>query len=133
MLTQYKGLPHQVYIILMARIISAMGMFVYPFLTLFLSSRLGFSEVDIGKFLLIVSMSYIPAAMIGGKLADSLSRKNTYLAAMACSDIALLVAGFLTESISVIYLLLVAFFFMNMSMPIMAAMMMDLTAPVNRH
>ncbi|MFA7661038.1 MAG: MFS transporter [Anaerovoracaceae bacterium] len=132
MLTQYKGLPHQVYIILLARIISAMGMFVYPFLTLFLSSRLGFSELDIGKFLLIVSLSYIPAAMIGGKLADRFSRKNTYLVAMVCSDMALLSAGFLSESSTVIYLLLVAFFFMNMSMPILAAMMMDLTAPVNR-
>lgn len=132
MFTQYRGLPHQVYIILLARIISAIGMFVYPFLTLFLSSRLGFSELEIGKFLLIVSLSYIPAAMIGGKLADRFSRKNTYLVAMVCSDMALLTAGFLTESIIVIYFLLVAFFFMNMSMPILAAMMMDLTAPVNR-
>jgi MFS family permease len=131
-LKQYQGLPHSVYIILLARIISAIGMFVYPFLTLFLSSRLGFSEVDIGKFLLMVSLSYIPAAMIGGKLADRFSRKNTYLVAMLCSDIALLASGFLTESIVVIYFLLVASFFMNMSHPILAAMMMDLTAPVNR-
>ncbi|GAB1476759.1 MFS transporter [Bacillota bacterium] len=131
-LNQYKGLPPQIYIILLARIISAIGMFVYPFLTLFLSSRLGYSELEIGKFLLIVSLSYIPAAMIGGKLADRYSRKNTYLLAMVCSDFALLASGFLTGSHVVIYFLLIAFFFMNMSMPVLAAMMMDLTAPVNR-
>ncbi len=132
MLKQYEGLPPQIYIILLARIISAIGMFVYPFLTLFLSSRLGFSELDIGSFLLIVSASYIPAAMLGGKLADRYSRKNTYLTAMLCSDIALLAAGFLTESILIIYFLLGASFFMNMSQPVLAAMMMDLTSPDNR-
>jgi MFS family permease len=131
-LTQYKGLPKSIYIILVARIIGAIGMFVYPFLTLFLSSKLGLSEMEIGRFLLLVSLSYIPAAIIGGKLADRFNRKNTFLVAMVCSDIALLAAGFLTGSIAIVYLLLVAFFFANMCHPILAAMMMDLTAPENR-
>ncbi len=129
---QYKGLPYQIYILLLARIISAIGMFVYPFLTLFLSSRLGFSELDIGKFLLIITLTYIPAAIVGGKLADRFNRRPVYLISMLCSNIALLGAGFFTDSIVIIYFLLVAFFFMNMSQPVLAAMMMDLTAPDNR-
>lgn len=132
MIDQYKGLPREVYVILVARIISAMGMFVYPFLTLFLSSRIGFSETKIGVFMLVISLSYIPAAMIGGKLADHFNRKTTYLVAMLLSDIALLAAGFQSDSFSVVYWLILSFFFMNMSMPILAAMMMDLTAPSNR-
>lgn len=131
-LNQYKGLPGQIYIILLARIISAMGMFVYPFLTLFLSTRMGFSEVKIGKFMLIVALTYIPAAMIGGKIADRFNRRITYLTAMILADCALLTAGFLYQSILVVYLLLISFFFMNMSMPVLAAMMMDLTSPTNR-
>ena len=132
MIDQYKGLPREVYVILVARIISAMGMFVYPFLTLFLSSRIGFSETKIGMFMLVISLSYIPAAMIGGKLADHFNRKTTYLVAMLLSDIALLAAGFQSDSFAVVYWLILSFFFMNMSMPILAAMMMDLTAPSNR-
>ena len=125
---QYKGLPGQVYIILLARIISAMGMFVYPFL----STRMGFSEVRIGKFMLIVALTYIPAAMIGGKIADRFNRRITYLTAMILADCALLIAGFLYQSFLVVYFLLISFFFMNMSMPVLAAMMMDLTSPTNR-
>lgn len=132
MIDQYKGLPREVYVILVARIISAMGMFVYPFLTLFLSSRIGFSETKIGMFMLVISLSYIPAAMIGGKLADHFNRKTTYLVAMLLSDVALLAAGFQSDSFSVVYWLILSFFFMNMSMPVLAAMMMDLTAPSNR-
>lgn len=132
MIDQYKGLPKEVYVILAARIISAMGMFVYPFLTLFLSSRMGLSETAIGAFILVISLSYIPAAVLGGKLADRFDRKTTYLAAMVASDVALLAAGFLSESFSVVYFLIASFFFMNMSMPVLAAMMMDLTDPENR-
>ena len=121
MIDQYKGLPREVYVILIARIISAMGMFVYPFLTLFLSSRVGFSETKIGMFMLVISLSYIPAAMIGGKLADHFNRKAIYLLAMLLSDAALLAAGFLSESFSVVYFLILSFFFMNMSMPVLAA------------
>lgn len=131
-ISQYKGLPKEIYIILLARIIGAMGMFVYPFLTLFLSSRMGFSEVKIGMFMLIVSLSYIPAAMIGGKLADRFNRRITYFIAVFSGDALLLMAGFLYPHMSMIYLLLASFFFINMSMPVLSAMMMDLTSPVNR-
>jgi MFS family permease len=132
MIDQYKGLPREVYVILVARIISALGMFVYPFLTLFLSNRVGFSEAKIGIFMLVISLSYIPAAMIGGKLADHFNRKYTFLVSMVFSDIALIAAGFLSDSFAVVYLIIISFFFLNMSMPVLAAMMMDITAPANR-
>ena len=46
-LTQYKGLPKQVYILSISRAVISMGMmFVYPFLSLLLTSRLGYSEME---------------------------------------------------------------------------------------
>lgn len=131
-INQYKGLPRQIYILLAARIISCIGMFVYPFLTLFLSSRIGMSEVKIGQFMLLVALINIPAVIIGGKLADRFTRKTTYLTAMLFSNIGLITTGFICDSMNAVYTMLFAFFFMNMSMPVLSAMMMDITDPKNR-
>ena len=69
MIDQYRGLPRQVYIILIARVVAATGAFVYPFITMLLSSRLGFSDQKISYYLLILAVSYVPSALLGGKLA----------------------------------------------------------------
>ena len=130
--TQYRGLPHQIYILLVARIIVAIGGFVYPFLTLFLSDRIGLSDQEIGVFLFIIALAYVPAAMIGGKLADKFNRKWIYFAAMVMGDICFLIAGFFCDRFFVVYLIIAGYFFMNMGGPVLSAMMMDLTRPANR-
>jgi len=131
-ITQYRGLPRQVYFLLIARTIVAMSSFVYPFLTLFLNNRIGMSESEIGNYLFLITMVYIPAALIGGKMADKISRKWVYFAAMVLADISFFIAGFYCSQSFVIYILIAGFFFMNMSMPVLSAMMMDLTRPDNR-
>lgn len=129
---QYRGLPRQIYLLLVARIIAAMGAFVFPFLTMFLSGRLGLSEVEIGKYLLLVAASYVPAALLGGKLADRFSRKTIYIGAMVLCDICFFTTGFYCDQLLSIWLILAGYFFMNMGQPVLSAMMMDLTDPSNR-
>ncbi|NLF80653.1 MAG: MFS transporter [Clostridia bacterium] len=131
-ITQYRGLPRQIYLLLIARTVIAMSSFIFPFLTLFLSSRLHMSDMEIGRYLLFVSLSYIPAALIGGKLADKLGRKWVYFFSMVFADIACFISGFYYQEAMVIYILIAGFFFMNMGMPVLSAMMMDLTHPGNR-
>lgn len=46
----YRGLPTAVYAIFLARIVNSLGSFVYPFLTLFLTTKLGMSEAEPGFF-----------------------------------------------------------------------------------
>lgn len=129
---QYRGLPRQIYVLLGARIITAMGAFVYPFLTFFLSSRLHFSETEIGKYLLIVAVSCAPAALLGGKLADRFNRKRMYITMDITADVLFILAGFNCNSLSVVYFILFGYFFYNMGMPALSAMMMDFTNPSNR-
>jgi MFS family permease len=131
-ITQYRGLPRQIYLLLIARTVIAMSSFIFPFLTLFLSSRLHMSDMQIGNYLLWVSLSYIPAALIGGKLADKIGRKWVYFFSMVLADIACFISGFYYTDDMVIYILIAGFFFMNMGMPVLSAMMMDLTDPSNR-
>ncbi len=131
-LTQYKGLPKQIYVLFIARTINSLGFFIFPFLTLFLSSRIGFSEKDIGIFLFLASVVYVPGAMIGGKLADRFSRKYTYIFATLCANIIFFTCGFLGDSILIPFLLIPAFFFNSIASTGSSAMLMDLTDPTNR-
>ena len=129
---QYYGLPHQIYLLFIARTITAMGAFVFPFLTMFLSSRLHYDETQIASYLLLMAFATILGAPLGGKLADRFSRKRTYITVMLLSDTCYLLAGFFCERLSVVYLIWGGSFFMQMGMPILSAMMMDLTTPMNR-
>lgn len=132
MIQQYQGLPRDVYVLFLAKVISAVGMFVYPFLTLFLSNRLGFSNDKIGFYLLLLSLTYVPAAMIGGKIADHSNRKQTILVGTLFAEFSLIVSGFLIESVLIVYFIILATFFLNLCQPVYGAMLMDLTSPANR-
>ena len=132
LIDQYRGLPKQIYILLIARIVIAIGSFVYPFLTFFLSTRMNFTEERIGKYLMIIAVISVPAVLLGGKLADKYNRKYVYVGAMFLSDVFFIACGFTCDNIIVVKLILAAYFFVNMAMPALSAMMMDVTKPENR-
>ena len=132
MFTQYKGLPKQIYLLLAARVVSALGAFVYAILALFLSSRLGFDDLAISRYMLLMAAINVPAALLGGKLADMFSRKKVYITVILISNVFYLLTGFNCESVTAVWLMLGGMAFMNMSMPVLSAMMMDLTTPQNR-
>ncbi len=129
---QYLGLPGRIYVLFLARIIAAMGSFIYSFLTLFMSNRLGYSEGKIAYYLLLLALVSLPAALIGGKLADMFSRKMTYVLLMATAEIMFFVSGFMIDNPHVLIFIFGGFFFVNAGSPIISAMMMDYTTPANR-
>ena len=53
-LKSYLKLPRNVYILTLADIVNSAGSFVYPFLALFLTLKLGYSEYFAGFLLTIV-------------------------------------------------------------------------------
>ena len=132
LIDQYRGLPKQVYIILIARTVAATGAFVYSFVTMLLSTRLGFSDQIVSYFLFGLSLSYLPAAVIGGKLADKFNRKHVYILCLLTTDVSFFIGGFYCNTIAIVGFIMVGFFCMNMANPVMAAMMMDITNPKNR-
>ncbi len=132
LITQYRGLPSQVYWLLLCRVVTSMGMFVFPFITLFLSHRLHLGDAEIGRYLLLTALTIVPGALLGGKLADRFRRKDIYIAMVLVSDIFYVLAGFYCDRMLVIWLILGGYAFLNMGNPVLAAMMMDLTGPENR-
>lgn len=132
MIDQYRGLPRQVYILMTARLIIAMGTFVFPFLTMFLSSRMDMTDQEASRYLLLVALVQIPANLLGGKLADRFNRKRVYGTALLLSAGFFTCSGFFCDQAFVVYLILVGYFFSNIGQPILSAMMMDVTNEKNR-
>lgn len=132
MVSLYRGLPRQVYVLSVARLIAAMGMFIYPFLSLFLNSKMGFSELEIGKYMLVIAAANISGSLLSGKLADRFGRKRTYLWSMGLCVMFLALSGFLCDRLVVIFLVGAVYFFVSMTMPVLAAMITDVAEPSQR-
>ena len=86
----YLGLPRSVYIILFARVVNSMGNFVYPFMTLLLTSKIGMDEQTVGFFLLLAYVVQVPGSLLGGKLADKMGRKRIMITFMGLAALCLI-------------------------------------------
>lgn len=132
----YTGLPRSVYIIFFARVVNSLGNFVFPFLTLLLTSKGGMSEQATGKYLLLCSLLQIPGAMIGGKLTDIMGRKKIMILFMGLSALCYIPCAFLIDNPAMFdyvpWILIASAFFNSVSHPASGAMMNDLTVPENR-
>ena len=128
----YRGLPSSLYMLFFATIINSMGMFVFPFLTLYLTGRLGMSQEKAGFFIMMLYLVYGPASLIGGKLADSFGRKKLMVIAQFLSGLCYIPCGFPAVGSNIRWFLLASVFFDGLTDPARSAMMTDLTSSENR-
>lgn len=131
-LKTYAGLPKSVYILFFAQIINRFGDFVMPFLTLFLTKHLGFSNQAAGLSLLITIIASIPGAFVGGKIADHYGRKKTYMFFQGTAGIAIFLCTFTRNPILIILLVSISSFFNGGVRPIITAIMTDVLTPEDR-
>lgn len=132
MFKQYEGLPREIYILAFQRFINSLGGFVYPFLALFLSKRVGIDTGTIGTFMMIASFIGVPGAMIGGHLADRYGRKKLLVVTSTIGAIIYIICGFLGNSIMVAYLVILTGLTRSLAGPASGAMTADLTTPEQR-
>ncbi len=71
LLDPYRGLPKEIYIIFISRIINAMGCFVMPLLTLILTEKIGLSKELSGAYISVAGLLFMPASIIGGPLYEN--------------------------------------------------------------
>jgi len=76
LLVQYGGLKREIYILFVGKLVTAMGSFVWPMLTFFLTTKLGLSDGTSTLMIATASVLSFPAALLGGKLADRFPRKS---------------------------------------------------------
>lgn len=130
--TEYRGLPREVYILFFSRLINSAGWFVFPFLTFFMTQKLGMDPDVSGLFLMIIAALQGLGSLVGGKLTDLMGRKAILLIFQTLSALIFGVCGFLGETILVPYLLMAASFFGSIAFPANGAIVTDLTTPANR-
>ncbi len=123
----YRGLNQSIYIIFIAQIINSTGAFVYPFLTLFLTNKLGYSAARAGTYVMIASIASVPGMFLGAKLADSFGRKKIYLISASLAALMLIPPAFLGTSKIIIYFLIMFNVFIGAVNPAFTAMVSDLT------
>ncbi|MDP3178583.1 MAG: MFS transporter, partial [Spirochaetaceae bacterium] len=128
----YRGLPAPIYTLFIATIVNGTGIFVFPFLTLLLIKRLGWSATSAGSFMLLASLMYLPGGMIGGKLADLFGRKKVMVVSQALAGFVFVIAGFLGDSPLLPWLILSNIFFDGITDPARSAMQIDFVPPERR-
>ena len=132
LITQYGGLKKEIYILFIGKLVTAMGSFVWPMLTFFLTTKLGLSD---GTSTLIIATSSVlsfPAALLGGKLADRFSRKSIIIL-FDCMTVSLyLLAAVLPLTIGTAVLLFLAGLFQTIESPAYDALNADYSTSAQR-
>ena len=128
----YIGFSRMIYIFFIIRLINAMGFFVFPFLTLFLTINLSLSTEKVILYLMCIQSSQIVGALTGGRFADIFGRKIVLIGFQFAIAIFLFPCAFLGDSLLIPKILIFAGFFQGAIRPIYDAMAIDLSTPKNR-
>lgn len=132
LLSPYRGLPKEIYVIFASRIVNAMGCFVMPLMTIIMTDKIGLSKEATGFYLSLNSLIFPLASMLGGKLADTIGRKYLIIAFDTLAALLYMSCGFMEPSMSLIYVILAASACMSVAGPSHDSLIADLTTPENR-
>lgn len=128
----YKGLPKSVYILFLVQVVNRFGDFVLPFMTLFLTKKLGLCFQVVGIIVMIESLLSIPGSIAGGKFADQIGRKRTYIFAQTAAALALIPCAFIANPYIIVSFLLTSKFFNGAVRPPLNAIIADVLPPDKR-
>lgn len=132
LITQYAGLKKEIYILFIGKLVTAMGSFVWPMLTFFLTTKLGLSDGTATLLIATASVISLPAALLGGKLADRFPRKNIIILFDCLSVSMYLLAAVLPLSLGTAALLFLASLFQTIESPAFDALNADFSTSTQR-
>ena len=131
-LSSYRGLPKSIYALFFVQIINRFGDFVFPFLSLLLTEKLKLSFGLTGTIVMIASLISIPASLLGGKYADQISRKKTYIFGQSLAAVCILLCSIIKTPFLIVSLLILSAFFNGFVRPTISAIMTDNLTPEKR-
>lgn len=126
-LTQYKNLSREIYILFFGRIVTSMGSLIWPLMTLILKNKLGYDATTIAAISMFMTVLQFPMLLLGGKLADSVSRKKIIIICDMVTVISYIVSGFIPLSKYSIGLFYLAGLFATIEGPSYDALVADLS------
>ena len=132
-LKSYIKLPRNVYILFIAGIINSAGSFVYPFLAMFMTIKLGYSEYFAGFLLTIIITAEGAGRLLGGKLADWIGRKIVIIVSSLIGAGIFIIIAFMEDTIIIPYLIIIASFIKSAAFPAINALVIDSTTKRKRN
>lgn len=132
LITQYGGMKKEIYILFIGKLVTAMGSFVWPMLTFFLTTKLGLDDGTSTLLIATASVLSFPAALLGGKLADRFSRKSIIIL-FDCLTVSLyFLAALLPLTIGTAIILFLAGLFQTIETPAYDALNADYSTSSQR-
>jgi MFS family permease len=128
----YKGLSREIYILALGRIISNVGSFIFPLLTLILTIKIGINKTEAGYIISASGILFMASGVIGGKLTDCFGRKKIIVVFNSLGAICYLIAACLGASIYLVPMVILAGFLMSIAGPASGGLIADITTPENR-
>ncbi|MDE6903837.1 MAG: MFS transporter [Lachnospiraceae bacterium] len=128
----YKELPRPIWIMLFASAVNNLGNFVFTYFTLIITDYNGENSIQSGVIFFWAMFLYIPAANIGGKIADIFDKKVIYCIFKICSICCLFTTVFVSRGIIKIVFIIMSFFFTGMTKPVFDGWLTDLTSVEKR-
>ncbi len=128
----YSKLPHSIFVLFFARVVHSMGNFVFPFLAIYLTKTLLFSEQKAGFYVMLATAAKIPGLLLGGKLSDILGRKKVFIIFSFLSAFFILSCLVVSTKELIPWLLALSAVFNGGNYPALNAMVADMTNPDNR-
>lgn len=130
--SEYKGLPKNIYIVFAANVINRFGDFVSPLLALYLTQKLNMDASTTSFIVTLALLSRMPGSYLGGKMADHMGRRVTYLITQTIAGLTLLPCAFIDNHFIIICLLIVSTFFNGAVRPALDALVIDLVPQSKR-
>lgn len=129
---QYSGLSKSAYVLFFARLVTSMGSFIWPMLTLIMSLKLGYNEKEIALIFLIISVVFLPGTIIGGKLADKFNKKTIIIIFDLISVTFFVLCAFTDPGNLMLIFFSIAGLFATMEGPAHEALAMEASLPKER-
>lgn len=132
MISQYKGLRRENYILFIGKIVTNMGSMIWPVLTLILTQKLGMTAAQASVFTIVIGAIQLPLGLLGGKLADKYNKKHLIVIFDFISVVFYIICAFVPLSFTTIGLLTIGSLFQNMEGPAYETLIADITTTENR-
>ncbi len=132
LISQYKGLRREIYVLFFGRIVTSLGSMVWPLLTLILSRKLGMNATQIALVTIFSGVVYLPASVIGGKLADRFNKKMVIVWCDLVSIVFYVTCSMIPVSLGSVMMLMVAGACQQLEYPAYNSLVADLTLSKDR-